>query len=435
MNLAKNLQNITWSLARLLATSVLLIPTSTAANDETKSRSVAAAQGTIITEANGTRKQIRFPGWPTDDYSQYASHSATNRIPPLKIVRTPTQIPKGDPQQGSLIWLKAACVNCHALPGAPIKDERWAGNLGPSLAGYGARKVPEGRTYQVIYDPRAINPHTIMPAWGTAGILSAQEISHLVAFLNSLQGTENAAIDANHDPATRALPTAYFGDNLDPTRNPAALLAELGETLWNKVGPRKKSCADCHGSDIDKAMRGKATSYPRYVKNYRRVMSIEDLLAWHGEQTTGMPLLAESEENLQLAMLIKGKSNGLPVEIDLKDKNNHAAWVRGRNLFYKRIGQRNHACSDCHAQEQVKEKWLGGRYIARADASLGLTNTYPAWRTSFGQTWGFRRRVQWCMLPHGANNLAATAVEYAEMELYLAALGNGKEINVPGLKD
>lgn len=398
--------------------------------------SVPAAQGTIMRGQDGKSIQVRFPSWPVDDFSAYSTHSYTNKVKASNVIHAaPPKSKKGNPRLGGVVWLKAACVNCHALPGAPIKDDRWAGNVGPSLAAYGARRIDPARTYQVIYDPRSYNPHTIMPAWGTAGILSAEDIWHLVAFLNSLKSTSNKDSNETQNPASRPVPVAYFGDNLDPTRNPAALLAERGETLWNKVGPKQQSCVSCHGANVEQAMKGKATAYPQYIVKYQRVVSIEDLLAVHAEETTGVRLPVESDDNLQLATLIKMQSNGLPISIDLSNDKNRAAWERGRGTFYSRIGQRNHSCADCHAPEYAKDKWLGGRFIGRADASLGLTATYPAWRTSFGQIWGLRRRFQWCMLPHGANNLAADAVEYADMELYLAAFANGKKLNVPGLKD
>lgn len=419
------------------ALTCTLIMLSSAIAAESIPPSVSAAQGTVTKGADGKLIQVRFPGWPSDDFSQYSTHSYKNMIPPLKIAKVkPNNLAAGDPVIGASIWLKSACINCHSIPGAAINEERWAGNVGPSLAGYGLRKVDPARTYQTIYDQRAINPQTLMPAWGTTGILAPQEIMHLVSFLNTLTNTNNVAdIDSKQTTATRPLPTSYFGDNLDPTRNPAALHAEHGETLWSKSGPKQKSCASCHGTNIEQVMRGKATTYPRYSSKYKRVVSIEDLVALHGEEKTGLSLPLESDDNLNLSMIIKMQSNGMPIAIDLKDKKNKAAWEQGRQTFYKRIGQRNHSCADCHAAERVKDKWLGGRYISRADASLGLTHSYPAWRTSFGQTWGLRRRVQWCMLPHGANNLPAGAVEYADMELYLTALENGKNINVPGIKD
>jgi hypothetical protein len=38
------------------------------------------------------------------------------------------------------------------------------------------------------------------------------------------------------------------------------------------------------------------------------------------------------------------------------------------------------------------------------------------------------------MTPLGMNMLAADAVEYAELELYLTSFDNGKEMSVPGIR-
>jgi hypothetical protein len=45
-----------------------------------------------------------------------------------------------------------------------------------------------------------------------------------------------------------------------------------------------------------------------------------------------------------------------------------------------------------------------------------------------------RRRFQWCMTPLGMNMLAADAVEYAELELYLTQFDNGRPMSVPGIR-
>jgi sulfur-oxidizing protein SoxA len=181
-------------------------------------------------------------------------------------------------------------------------------------------------------------------------------------------------------------------------------------------------------------MKGVATRYPRYVATYRRVMAIEDVLAVHSRETTGLALLAESADNLDLAMLIKMASNGMPVAVDLASPENAAALARGKASFYKRVGQRNHACADCHTTGGSKgaDKFLGGRLLANVEA--GLTRHFPTWRTSQADVWDMRKRMQWCMTPLGMNMLAADAVEYAELELYLTSFDAGKPLNVPGIR-
>jgi sulfur-oxidizing protein SoxA len=179
-------------------------------------------------------------------------------------------------------------------------------------------------------------------------------------------------------------------------------------------------------------MRGVATRYPRFVKAYGRVMSVEDFLAVHGPETTGHALASESSDNLTMTVLVKRASNGLPVSVDLTSPEARAALARGKANFYRRVGERNHSCADCHTPEGAAGKFLGGRLLA--DVRIGLTKHFPTWRTDRAELWDMRKRFQWCMTPLGMNMLAADSIEYAELELYLTAFDNGKPLSVPGIR-
>ena len=48
-----------------------------------------------------------------------------------------------------------------------------------------------------------------------------------------------------------------FGDNLDPTNNPAVLLADGAEAVWAAKGPSGKACADCHAGGVASADEGR----------------------------------------------------------------------------------------------------------------------------------------------------------------------------------
>ena len=161
-------------------------------------------------------------------------------------------------------------------------------------------------------------------------------------------------------------------------------------------------------------------------------MSVEDFLAVHADATTGRPLPLESDDNLNLTVMIKMASNGLPVAIDTTSPAARTAIARGRATFYRRVGERNHACADCHTPERGANKFLGGRFLA--DVTEGLTRHFPTWRTSQNEIWDMRKRFQWCMTPLGTNMLAADAVEYAELELYLTTFDVGKPLSTPGIR-
>lgn len=88
----------------------------------------------------------------------------------------------------------ANCVLCHALPGMTL-----AGNLGPSLAGVGARLTVAQLRLRVV-DERRVMPDTIMPSYHVVErlhdvapqyrgrpILDAQAAEDVVAYLATLQ--------------------------------------------------------------------------------------------------------------------------------------------------------------------------------------------------------------------------------------------------------
>ena len=75
------------------------------------------------------------------------------------------------------------CYACHVL--AP--KEVAAGNLGPSLAGYGKQRgtSPESvrLTYEKIFNAQAFYPCSHMPRFGSNAWLTPQEVADAVAFL------------------------------------------------------------------------------------------------------------------------------------------------------------------------------------------------------------------------------------------------------------
>lgn len=395
-------------------------------------RATPEARGDIKTLPDGKREAIRYRGWTKQDFGAYRTYAYDDARPVPSPSKVAMPAIAGDAKKGRSLFLNRSlgpCTGCHLIQG----DDVWpAGNVGPDLSTYGDRNLPDAYVFELIYDPRHIFPQTTMPPWGTAGVLKPDDIVHIVTFLKTQRIPLPPEKNPQRNPATRPRPVG-FGDNLDPTNNPAVVRAESAEALWVKKGPAGKACADCHAGGTA-AMKGVATRYPQYVAKYRRVMSIEDLLTVHSPENTGVPLLAQSADNLDLTMLIKMASNGVPVALDLARPENAAALERGKASFEKRVGQRNHACADCHtaAAGRGADKFLGGRLLGNVEA--GLTRHFPTWRTSQADVWDMRKRMQWCMTPLGMNMLPADAVEYAEIELYLTSFDIGRPMSVPGIR-
>ena len=105
----------------------------------------------------------------------------------------------GDPARGRAIVASrqvGLCLLCHS---GPFPEERFQGDLAPSLAGAGARST-EGQLRLRIVDASRLNPDTIMPPYyrvdglnrvspGFRGkpILTAEQIEDVVAYLMTLK--------------------------------------------------------------------------------------------------------------------------------------------------------------------------------------------------------------------------------------------------------
>ena len=105
----------------------------------------------------------------------------------------------GDASRGRAIVLDrhvGLCLLCHS---GPFPEERFQGNLAPSLAGVASR-LSEGQIRLRIIDASRVNPQTIMPpyfrtdglqhvapAYRGKTVLTAEQIEDVVAFLVTLK--------------------------------------------------------------------------------------------------------------------------------------------------------------------------------------------------------------------------------------------------------
>jgi sulfur-oxidizing protein SoxX len=104
----------------------------------------------------------------------------------------------GDATRGRALVLErtSTCILCHS---GPFPEEKFQGDLAPSLSGSGSR-WSEGQLRLRLVSASRLNPVTIMPsyyrvdgldrvapAWRGKPILSAQQIEDIVAYLATLR--------------------------------------------------------------------------------------------------------------------------------------------------------------------------------------------------------------------------------------------------------
>ena len=105
---------------------------------------------------------------------------------------------KGDATRGRVLVVdrSSTCILCHS---GPFPEQKFQGDLAPSLAGAGGR-WSEGQLRLRLVDASRLNATTIMPAyyrvdglnrvgpsWQGKPILSAEQIEDIVAYLMTLR--------------------------------------------------------------------------------------------------------------------------------------------------------------------------------------------------------------------------------------------------------
>lgn len=212
----------------------------------------------------------------------------------------------------------------------------------------------------------------------------------------------------------------------DEFANPAMLWIQRGEALWAQpAGAANRACADCHGA-VD-ALKGVATRYPQIDRASARLVNLEGRIQQCREQRQqAAPLRYESEELLALTALVRMQSRGMPTAIEI-DLQNRRFFERGREFYYRRLGQMNLACAHCH-----QDNW--GKKLGPETISQGHGNAYPIYRLEWQTAGSLHRRFRSCLSGVRAEMLPQGAPEYLELELYLAWRAGNLPLETPGVR-
>lgn len=128
---------------------------------------------------------------------------AAGQVAPFEVTGDAIEAPlaggAGDPARGAAVVRNRETANCLICHSIPDPSEPFMGEVGPPLAGVGARLSP-GQIRLRVVDPTRVNPAAAMPAyhraeglvnvdprWHGRPVLSAREIEDVVAYLATLK--------------------------------------------------------------------------------------------------------------------------------------------------------------------------------------------------------------------------------------------------------
>jgi sulfur-oxidizing protein SoxA len=235
------------------------------------------------------------------------------------------------------------------------------------------------------------------------------------------------------NPLKELISGYYFGalrtralqdDDFD---NPGFAWYDTGEKLWTQEdGAEKRACASCHENPVN-TMRGKAASYPKFSSAAGAVVTLEQRINLCREANMkAAPWPYGSNELLSMAVFLRAKSRGLPVDVGI-DGPAKAVFERGRSEYETKIGQFNMACADCH------DKRYGQSYRGEI-ITQGHSNGFPTYQLRPQAMTSLHQQFRSCNLLVRAEPREPGSAEYVALELYLAWRGRGLPIETPAVR-
>ncbi len=220
---------------------------------------------------------------------------------------------------------------------------------------------------------------------------------------------------------TRALEADSFA-------NPGMLAVERGSEVWNAVeGTAGKSCASCHG-DAAESMKGVGAEYPKWNaaagKPYNLELQINDCRV---NNMGAEPYKFDAADQKALVTFVKHQSLGMPVHVNLDEGDMRAWWENGKEHYYRRTGQLNLSCANCHEDNN-------GNYIRADHLSQGNVNGFPTYRFNTGGMVSLHNRFRGCIRDTRASYPAAFSDDLMALEVYVTWRGTGLSVETPAVR-
>lgn len=197
-----------------------------------------------------------------------------------------------------------------------------------------------------------------------------------------------------------------------------------GQAFYNKPLANGKSLKDCLGEP--KGLRAK---YPFFDTTTNQVRNLEaDLIQC--AQAYGETKFDDKSKDLKnVSAYLAYESRGYKVNVSIPNEKALAAFEDGKRTWYRKTGQLNMACADCHQYHSGQN--------ARSEtlsAGIGKTAHFPVWRLKDDGLVTLNDRFFGCVRDTRAKPYKRYGEEYRNLEYFLAYIDNGLEITGPAVR-
>ena len=195
----------------------------------------------------------------------------------------------------------------------------------------------------------------------------------------------------------------------DEVTGPAVVGLLEGEALW------RRDCARCHQAGL----KGAAARYPALYKG--KLVNLEQRInLCRVEQQKAPACTYESKELLALAAQVGRQSRGMPIAVSSHTEG-------GKAFFYRRQGQLNLSCAQCH--EDNAGNRLAGSVIPQAHPTGS-----PIYRLEWQGLGSLQRRLRNCLTGVRAENYDLGSPELVELEQFLMWRARGMKVETPAVR-
>lgn len=228
--------------------------------------------------------------------------------------------------------------------------------------------------------------------------------------------------------------------------NPGELWIDQGKTLfYQKRGPKNASLEQCDFGVGPGKLEGAAARLPRYFADTGKVQDLETRLLTCMVRLQGFeeadivrraisPGGSSGSDVEALALYITSRSNGMKVNVTLSHQKEYDMYKAGEYLFYRRSGQTDFACVQCHGEANKRIRLQDLVHMTDKKQIQEVVSTWPAYRGAHFVVRTMQWRLYDCFWQMRLPELEYASDVSIALTSYLHYQGNGAVIKVPGFK-
>jgi sulfur-oxidizing protein SoxA len=228
--------------------------------------------------------------------------------------------------------------------------------------------------------------------------------------------------------------------------NPGELWIDKGKALFHeRRGPRNASLEQCDFGLGPGKLEGASTQLPRYFPDTDKVQDLESRLLTCMVQLQGFkredlikraisPGGSSGSDIEALALYITSRSNGMKMNLALNHPREREMYKAGEYLFYRRSGQTDFACVQCHGEAGKRIRLQDLVHMTDKKGAQEVASTWPAYRGAHFVVRTMQWRLYDCFWQMRLPELKYASDTSIALTTYLHYNGNGAVVRVPGFK-